>query len=73
MAAVAGDYFGMPDDPFHRCPQNISSVIDLLEDAGVSWGEYQEVCCPTRISFFVSCVPRLTKRKGYAILRLRRI
>ena len=69
MAAVAGDYFGMPDDPFHRCPQNISSVIDLLEDRGVSWGEYQEVRCSTAHPL---CILRLMRlmRKEYAFLRL---
>ncbi|RDW88128.1 acid phosphatase phoa-1 [Coleophoma cylindrospora] len=42
MAAVGGDYFGLDGDPFTQVPQNISSVVDLLEDKGISWGLYQE-------------------------------
>ena len=41
-AAVAGDYFGMDDDAFHSLPSNISTVVDLLDTKGISWGEYQE-------------------------------
>ena len=32
----------MDNDNFNRIPSNISSVIDLLEDKGISWGHYQE-------------------------------
>lgn len=32
----------MDNDNFNRVPSNISSVIDLLEDKGISWGHYQE-------------------------------
>lgn len=42
MAAVGGDYFGLDGDPFTQVPQNVSSVIDLLEDKGISWAMYQE-------------------------------
>ncbi|TAQ85035.1 hypothetical protein B7494_g6640 [Chlorociboria aeruginascens] len=42
MAAVGGDYFGLDGDPFTAVPQNISSVVDLLDDKGISWGLYQE-------------------------------
>uniref|UniRef100_A0A8H7NJH3 Acid phosphatase n=1 Tax=Bionectria ochroleuca TaxID=29856 RepID=A0A8H7NJH3_BIOOC len=42
MAAVAGDYFGMENDNFNRADRNISTVIDLLEQAGISWAHYQE-------------------------------
>lgn len=42
MASVAGDYFGMQNDDFDRAAKNISTVIDLLEDAGISWGAYEE-------------------------------
>lgn len=41
-AAVAGDYFGMDNDGFHAIPSNISTVVDLLDTKGISWGEYQE-------------------------------
>jgi acid phosphatase len=42
IAAVGGDYFGLADDSFHQIPENISTVVDLLEDKGISWSEYQE-------------------------------
>ncbi|KAG6032971.1 hypothetical protein E4U40_005736 [Claviceps sp. LM458 group G5] len=42
MAAVAGDYFGMNHDEFLRSPRNVSTVIDLLDTKGISWGHYQE-------------------------------
>jgi acid phosphatase len=42
MAAVGGEYFGLNGDPFTAVPENVSSVVDLLEDKGISWGLYQE-------------------------------
>jgi acid phosphatase len=36
------DYFGLDGDPFTAVPQNVSSVVDLLEDKGISWSLYQE-------------------------------
>ncbi|MCJ1309814.1 hypothetical protein MMC25_003475 [Agyrium rufum] len=41
-AAIGGDTFGMDNDNFNQVPSNISTVIDLLEDKGISWGHYQE-------------------------------
>lgn len=42
VASHGGDNFGMDNDNFNSVPANISTIIDLLEDKGVSWGEYQE-------------------------------
>ncbi|KAF1990474.1 acid phosphatase phoa [Aulographum hederae CBS 113979] len=42
VAAIGGDYFGMNNDAFNRIPSNVSTVIDLLDSKGISWGEYQE-------------------------------
>ncbi|KAG4030006.1 hypothetical protein MFRU_013g00300 [Monilinia fructicola] len=42
LAAVGGDYFGLDSDPFIEIPNNVSSIVDLLEDKGISWGLYQE-------------------------------
>ncbi|KAI2602790.1 phosphoesterase-domain-containing protein [Hypoxylon sp. NC1633] len=42
MAAIAGDYFGMQHDDFTQVDKNVSTLIDLLEEKGISWGEYQE-------------------------------
>ncbi|CAD6452628.1 16b04893-c8a2-41ac-a81b-6f182d858b85 [Sclerotinia trifoliorum] len=42
LAAVGGDYFGLDGDPFIAVPENVSSVVDLLEDKGITWGLYQE-------------------------------
>lgn len=41
-AVVAGDYFGMDNDDFNTLPANISTIVDLLDTKGISWGEYQE-------------------------------
>jgi acid phosphatase len=32
----------MDNDNFHQIPTNISTVADLLDTKGISWGEYQE-------------------------------
>ncbi|OWB74507.1 hypothetical protein B5S31_g4306 [[Candida] boidinii] len=42
MASVGGDYFALDDDRFIALPENISTVVDLLEEKGISWAEYQE-------------------------------
>ncbi|KAL6868601.1 acid phosphatase-like protein [Trichoderma novae-zelandiae] len=42
MASMVGDYFGMQNDNFNSADFNVSTVIDLLEDRGISWGHYQE-------------------------------
>ncbi|KAJ6477818.1 phosphoesterase family-domain-containing protein [Mycena vitilis] len=42
VAAIGGDFFGMHDDNMYHVPANISTVVDLLEDKGVSWATYQE-------------------------------
>ncbi|PUU82107.1 phosphoesterase family-domain-containing protein [Tuber borchii] len=42
VASVGGEYFGINNDDLNKLPANISSVADLLEDKGISWGEYQE-------------------------------
>jgi len=42
VASIGGDYFGMQNDDFTQINKNISTVIDLLEDKGISWGHYQE-------------------------------
>lgn len=42
LAAAAGDFFGMHDDAFYALPQNVSSIVDLLEAKNVSWASYQE-------------------------------
>ncbi|MCJ1401558.1 hypothetical protein MMC11_004774 [Xylographa trunciseda] len=42
VASHGGDNFGMDNDNFNFIPSNISTVVDLLEDKGIAWGEYQE-------------------------------
>ncbi|TPX17046.1 uncharacterized protein E0L32_012303 [Thyridium curvatum] len=42
VAAIGGDYFGMNNDAMNFIDRNVSTVIDLLEAKGISWGEYQE-------------------------------
>lgn len=41
-AAVSGDYYGVNHDNMINIPSNVSTVVDLLEEKGISWGEYQE-------------------------------
>ena len=41
-AAAGGDNFGMDNDDFHSIPEDISTVVDLLDTKGISWAEYQE-------------------------------
>jgi acid phosphatase len=36
------DYFGLDGDAFNQVPENVSTVIDLLEGKGISWGFYEE-------------------------------
>jgi acid phosphatase len=42
VAVVGGDNFGMQNDNLNHIPSNISSIVDLLEEKGISWAEYQE-------------------------------
>jgi acid phosphatase len=32
----------MENDDFNQVPANVSTVVDLLDTKGISWGEYQE-------------------------------
>jgi len=41
-AAISGDYYGINHDDQIAIPSNVSTLVDLLEDKGISWGEYQE-------------------------------
>lgn len=42
VSSVTGDYFGINNDNFAALDKNVSSIVDLLEPRGISWGEYQE-------------------------------
>ncbi|KAL3448131.1 acid phosphatase PHOa [Aspergillus insuetus] len=42
IAAASGDNYGMDNDYFNHVPANVSTVADLLNLKGISWGEYQE-------------------------------
>jgi acid phosphatase len=42
IAAIGGDYFGMANDDFLSVDANVTTLIDLLEQKGISWSEYQE-------------------------------
>lgn len=41
-AAISGDYYGINHDNMVAIPSNVSTLVDLLEAKGISWGEYQE-------------------------------
>ncbi|KAJ5585318.1 acid phosphatase [Penicillium hispanicum] len=42
VASASGDNYGMDNDNFHFIPSNVSTLADLLNTKGISWGEYQE-------------------------------
>lgn len=42
VASVGGDYFALDEDRFFLMPSNVSTVVELLEAKGISWGEYLE-------------------------------
>ncbi|KAK8129871.1 hypothetical protein PG999_002251 [Apiospora kogelbergensis] len=42
LASVAGDYFGLNHDERVRVPDNVSTIVDLLDTRGISWGGYFE-------------------------------
>lgn len=41
-AAISGDYYGINHDDMIAIPSNVSTIVDLLEAKGISWGAYQE-------------------------------
>lgn len=41
-AAISGDYYGINHDDLTAIPSNVSTIVDLLEVKGISWGAYQE-------------------------------
>jgi len=41
-ASAAGDNFGMDNDDWHQIPANVSTIADLFDTKGVSWGEYMQ-------------------------------
>lgn len=42
LASIAGDYFGLNHDQSVYIPENVSTVVDLLDTKGISWGGYFE-------------------------------
>ncbi|KAH6678275.1 phosphoesterase family-domain-containing protein [Halenospora varia] len=42
VAAVGGSQHGITNDAFKRVDSSSKTIVDLLETAGISWGEYQE-------------------------------
>lgn len=42
VASHGGDTFGMDNDNLNYIDANISTIVDLLEEKKISWGEYQE-------------------------------
>lgn len=42
IASIGGDTFGCDNDDFKQIDANVSTLIDLLEDKGISWSSYQE-------------------------------
>ncbi|GJJ11145.1 hypothetical protein Clacol_005376 [Clathrus columnatus] len=42
VAMAGGDTFGLGSDAFVDAPENVSTIVDLLEERGISWASYQE-------------------------------
>lgn len=42
IAPGSGDIFGLNSDSFVLVDKNISTIVDLLEDKGISWSDYNE-------------------------------
>ena len=42
IASVGGDYFGLDNDNDCIIPENVSTIVDLLEYSGIAWKEYME-------------------------------
>lgn len=42
IASHGGDYFGMNNDAVSTVDANVSTIVDLLEEKAIAWGEYQE-------------------------------
>lgn len=42
VAAVGGDTFGIADDNTHYISASTGTIVDLLDNAGISWSVYQE-------------------------------
>lgn len=42
IAPGSGDTFGLNSDSFILVNKNISTIVDLLEDKGVSWSDYNQ-------------------------------
>ncbi|KAF4626251.1 hypothetical protein G7Y89_g11908 [Cudoniella acicularis] len=42
IASIGGDYFGLNNDGYITIPQNISTVVDLLDTQNIEWKGYFE-------------------------------
>lgn len=42
FSSIAGDYFGMEDDDVYNAPEEVFTVVDLLESKNISWAHYEE-------------------------------
>jgi acid phosphatase len=56
VASASGDTFGMDNDNFHQIPANVSTIADLFDTKGISWGQYQEALpyAGYQVSLFIS-------------------
>ncbi|KAF8557382.1 hypothetical protein OG21DRAFT_1520464 [Imleria badia] len=42
IASVGGDFFGLATDDLTYIPNNMSTIVDLLDAKSISWSSYQE-------------------------------
>jgi acid phosphatase len=56
-SVVGGDDFGIGDDNFHAIPAQVATVVDILEEKGISWAEYEQDMPYTGFQGFNYTVP----------------
>ncbi|KAF8306372.1 hypothetical protein DL93DRAFT_2179632 [Clavulina sp. PMI_390] len=42
IGSFSGDFWGLAGDNYYHVPENITTVVDLLEEKDISWATYQE-------------------------------
>lgn len=72
IAPGSGDTFGLNSDSFILVDKNVSTIVDLLEDKGISWGDYNEGLPYSGFEGF-SYTPNQYERKHNLLIRFNSI
>jgi hypothetical protein len=66
VSAASGDLFGDNNDSFLVVARNVSTVVDLLEERGVSWGKWTTAdACPCSLCVTVWATADQTSTGDY--------